>query len=275
MVRRSVCLSLFVVALSARAEPLPSVASINLCTDQLVLSLADPAQIRSLSWLSADPRESMLADAAIQYPLNFANAEEILRAAPDVVLGGQYTSAFTRSMLASLGLPVITVPPANSVADIERNLRTVAVAIGRQAYAETVIADMRERIRRIEHARPARSVPGIVVRPGGFTVGAGSLADDLMRLAGLENIAAVSGLDVWGSLSIESLLTSRTQLLIFTGYRTDQPSLANAIFAHPLVARLTANTRSTTVDAPLWSCGIPDSLRSAELLLVAIGGDAQ
>lgn len=260
------------VASVARSEALPGVASINLCTDQLLLSVADPAQIKSLSWLSADPRESMLAEEARRYDLNYGTAEEILRAGPEVVVGGSYTSAFTRSMLTELGLQVVSVAPANGVADIERNLRQVAAAIGRSEHAETVIADMRARIARIENARDDRPVSAIVVRPGGFTVGNGSLANELMQLAGLENIAAVHGLDAWGSLSLESLVTSKPELLIFTGYYRDTPSLANAIFAHPLIGRVTKGVRVAEVDAPLWSCGIPESLRSTELLVAALRG---
>src|SRR5690606_6552104 len=53
------------------ARTLPTVASINLCTDQLVLHVADPEQILTLSWLSSDPEESTLADAAARYPQNY------------------------------------------------------------------------------------------------------------------------------------------------------------------------------------------------------------
>jgi len=260
------------VAPPVRSEELPGVASINLCTDQIVLSIADPAQIRSLSWLAADPRESMLAGEAGRYALNYGTAEEILRADPDVVVGGSYTSAFTRSMLADLGFRVISVAPANGIADIERNLRQVAAAIGRTEKAEALIGEMHARIERIERSRSDRPVAAIVVRPGGFTVGAGSLANELMALAGLENIAALHGLDSWGSLSLESLVTSRPDLLIFTGYYRDTPSIANAIFAHPLVERVIEGVRVAEVDAPLWSCGIPESLRSTEILLAALRG---
>ena len=70
------------LAAPARATP-PSVASINLCADQLVLVLADPEQILTVSWLSADPEESLLAATAAHYPLNYGTAEELLRFAPD------------------------------------------------------------------------------------------------------------------------------------------------------------------------------------------------
>ena len=56
------------------AASLPSVASINLCADQLVLTVAAPAQIATVSWLSADPEESLLAAEAARYPLNYGSA---------------------------------------------------------------------------------------------------------------------------------------------------------------------------------------------------------
>jgi iron complex transport system substrate-binding protein len=78
----------FALATAAAEAPRPSVASINLCADQLVLTLAEPEQILTVSWLSADPEESLLADAAARYPLNYGSAEELLRFDPDVVVAG-------------------------------------------------------------------------------------------------------------------------------------------------------------------------------------------
>ena len=108
---------------------LPTVASINLCTDQLVLSVADPAQILSLSWLASDPEESMLAEAAARYPQNFGSAEEIIQAGADVVLAGTLTSPFTRELLRRLGATVVEIEPEMSLDDTYRNLLIVGEAI--------------------------------------------------------------------------------------------------------------------------------------------------
>jgi len=221
----------------AQAAPLPSVASINLCADQLVLTLAEPEQILTVSWLAADPEESMVAAQATRYPLNYGSAEELLRFHPDVVIAGAYTNAFTRALLARLGYRVVELEPEESIADIEANLRRVARAIGREARGEALAAELREREDRIAAARPARAPAAVVVRPGGFTVGEHSLADDLMKLAGVRNVAAEQGLDRWGSLSMETLLRSRPELVVLTGYRASEPSLANATLAHPALRR--------------------------------------
>ena len=60
-------------------EPLPTVASINVCADQHVLALADPEQILTVSWLAADPEESLFAAEARRDSLTIGTAAELSR----------------------------------------------------------------------------------------------------------------------------------------------------------------------------------------------------
>lgn len=240
----------------------PSVASINLCADQLVLSLADSEQILSVSWLSADPEESMLANIARNHRLNYGSAEEILQLDPDVILGGAYTGAFTRRLLSNLGYEVVAVTPAQTLADIERNVLQVADAVGQPARGQAFVARFRERVEHLRNARIESPISAVVVRPGGFTVGRDMLADRFMTLAGLRNIAAENGLDRWGSLSMETLLLSEPELLIVSRYRRGQPSLANAALDHPALTALGRKLPTLSIPAGEWSCGLPQSLDS-------------
>jgi iron complex transport system substrate-binding protein len=253
-------------AATLAAERLPTIASINVCADQHVLALADPEQILTVSWLAADPEESLFAAEAARHTLNYGTAEELLQFAPDVVLAGTYTSPFTRTMLRRLGYRVVELTPEESVADIERNVRLVADVVGQSSRGERLIAAMHDDLRGIEANRPARALATVIVRPGGFTVGAGSLSHELLGLAGLRNVAAEQGLDRWGSLSMEALLRSAPELIVLTGYRSTQPSLANAVLDHPALRQLGAAHRTVTVPSALWSCGLPRSLESAVLL---------
>jgi iron complex transport system substrate-binding protein len=253
-------------ARGADAEPLPRVASINLCADQHLLALADPEQILSVSWLAADPEESLLAKEAQRHLKNYGTAEELLELAPDVVLAGTYTSPFTRTLLRRVGVRVVELEPEASVADIERNVRVVAAIVGQAERGERVVAALRAEVRALEANRPPHRVTAVIVRPGGFTVGADSLANELLALAGLANVAAERGLDRWGSLSMEALLRSAPELIVLTGYRSTQPSLANAVLEHPALARLGATARTVTVHTALWACGLPGSIEAAALL---------
>ena len=263
-----IVLAALLLPVASLAADLPRVASINLCTDQLVLSIAAPEQIASLSWLSADPNESMLADEAAGFPLNYGTAEELLQVDAAVVVAGSETSPFTRQMLRRLGFDVVDISPANDLDGIARNLTMVGAAIGRAETAAIAIDDMRSRADALE-LRAAAPQTAVVVRPGGFTVARDTLADGLMRLAGLDN--AVAELDRWGSLSVEALLTARPDVIVFARYRPEQASLANRFLAHPALADVRTATRSVVVDSKYWACGVPASLESVALLLEQLG----
>jgi iron complex transport system substrate-binding protein len=256
-------LSLLLPGLAAAA--LPSVASINLCTDQLVLSIADPAQIKSVSWLAADPNESMFAAEASRYALNYGSAEELIGIDADVVIAGTETSPFTRRMLDKLGFAVVAIAPADTLAEVARNLEQVGAAIGRTEAAARAMAAMRTRAAAFARAEPGAPDSAVVVRPGGFTIGRDTLAFELLELAGLKN--SIAELDRWGSLSIEALLTERPDYLVLAEYRTDEASLANEIFAHRALAAVVDSQRTLSVHARYFSCGAPASLDAVDSLL--------
>ncbi len=245
---------------------LPRVASINLCSDQLLLGLADPEQILTVSWLAADPDESVFAEAAGRFPLNYGTAEELIRYQPDVVLAGTLTGDHTRSLLERLGVAVVALPPADTLAEVFANLRITAEAIGQQERGRQIAARMRTQLEHYRRTLPNERRDTVVVRPGGFTVGEYELADELMTLAGLRNVAAAEGLDRWGSLAMETLLRSAPQLLIFNGYRVHEPSLANSVLQHPALARIRETVASTTIPTRYWACGLPESLDSIALM---------
>ncbi|MGD8323317.1 MAG: ABC transporter substrate-binding protein [Gammaproteobacteria bacterium] len=257
--------------LFSAARSAPGVVSINLCTDQLLLNVAAADQILSLSWLAADPDESMLADAARTYPLNRGTAEEVIRLAPDVVTAGRYTNPYTKSLLKRLGFTVVEVDPARSIADIERNLLLVGEAIERTQAAESVIAALRIRLGNLKSFdRQTSSVQAIVMRPGGYTIERDSIASEMLMLAGIEDQASAMGLDAWGSLSVETLLRADPQLLIVSDYKLDTASLANAWFTHPAIATLARQLPTVSLPVSYWACGAPQSLDSVPLLVDSI-----
>ncbi len=56
---------------------------------------------------------------------------------------------------------------------------------------------------------------------------------------------------------MEALLRSAPELIVLTGYRSSQPSLANAVLEHPALGSLGAAHRTVTVPTALWACGLP------------------
>ena len=77
---------------TAQAAELPRIASINVCTDQLLMALADPAQILGLSPYARDPSLSWDAAKASQFPKLSGTAEDVLVLKPDLVVAGRWNS---------------------------------------------------------------------------------------------------------------------------------------------------------------------------------------
>jgi iron complex transport system substrate-binding protein len=271
---RPVLPSLLAVALimsSGAAAAAPRrVVSINLCSDQLLLALAGPGQIASLSWLAADPNESPVWEQARRYPSNQGSVEELLALDPDLVLAGRFTGTFVKTLLRRLDYAVIETPPATSLAGIYDNIRIVARALGVHDTGEKVVNDMQRQVAEFksENSNPLR--PAMIIQPGGFTVGADSVAHELLLLAGFENRAAQMGLDRWGSLSLEALLTSGAKRLILASYHVDSPSLANEFFNHRVLRRLETQLDVIPVPAVLFACGTPGALAAVNHMKGAV-----
>lgn len=269
---RATLLSLALLGVVGQLTAAPSVVSINLCTDQLLLELASPEQILSLSWLAADAEESMLAAKASRYPRNYGTAEEVLAYDPDVVLAGSYTGLYTRSLLQRLGYTVAEVAPANTLVEIERNLRQVASAIGRQRRGEEVIREFRARQQRLVPRTDGLRVA--FVRPGGFTIDRRSLAHEILERAGVRNVAAENGLDRWGSLPLEALVRTAPDVIVVSRYDTDAASLADSMLEHPALRAAAAHAQVVRVPTRYWACGLPESLDAMALLLDALAASA-
>ncbi len=194
-----------VLALASAAPALADVpgrvVSINLCTDQLAMMLAAPGQLVSVSDLASEPQSSSMVAEAAAYPVNHGQAEEVFLLHPDLVLAGSYTALATVDMLRRLGIPVVQVPPANSLAEAVAQVRTVGAALGQDAQAEWVASRFEASIKaaRITGTRHTAAF----YHPNGYTTGAGTLADEVMGLTGFDNIATTAGVTGGGVLPLE------------------------------------------------------------------------
>src|SRR5258707_6121245 len=93
--------ALAMVGLSAPAQAaaLPRIVSMNVCTDQLLLPLADPEQILGLSRYSRDAWQSWAAGEARRFPLLSGGAEDVLMVRPDIVVASLFDKRSTRELL--------------------------------------------------------------------------------------------------------------------------------------------------------------------------------
>ncbi|MGY6632569.1 MAG: ABC transporter substrate-binding protein [Alkalilacustris sp.] len=251
----------------------------NLCTDQLALMLAAPGQLVSVSWLAHDPDQSPMAEAARRLPANRGSAEDIVMLQPDLVLAGRFTTVATVAMLERLGIPVARFAPETSLDDVAEKLARMGHLLGREAEAEARIAAFRrdravlaDHVARhaITHPEPERAA---LYFARGFTGGPASLAGDILRAAGLSNIAEDLGLRGGGHLALETLVLADPDRLV-TGRRGAGHSEAQALLDHPALRSLPAQARGATATMTDrdWICGTPHVLDAVAGLVAAREG---
>lgn len=232
------------IASPAAAAP-QRVASLNLCTDELALLLAAPGQLASVTFLGADPNETPVAPRAAGLHRNNGRMESVAALVPDLVLTGGGANRYAAEMARRLGTRVVDVPPPTSLAEVRRNIRTVAKALGRGRQGEALIATMNARL----GPAPTRQRPAVLLSGGGYTVRTDSLAAELARHAGLAQQAYVDE-----RVALERLIANPPQVIVVTSYRAGQASLHQMWLAHPALKRLPASTRMIEIDGRSWTC---------------------
>jgi len=250
---------------ASATEPPRRVVSMNLCTDQMALLLAAPGQVVSVSKLARDPAMSNLAREAAVLPVNWGRAEEIFALEPDLVLAGTFTTRTTVEMLRRLGFRVETFAPESSFADMRAHITRMGALLGREARAAEVIATLDADLAAIEAARPTEADRPLAVAyyAGGRTSGSGTLVDEVMRTAGLRNLAVERGIAGSGVLPLETLVTAAPDMVIGGIPDRRGPALAHQLYRHPALAAATAPQGGmVTIDDRLTICGGPFTLEA-------------
>jgi iron complex transport system substrate-binding protein len=249
--------AMMLAGVPAGAADRPRIASINVCTGQMLLALADPAQILGLSPYSRDPLRSARALGARRYPRLSGEAEDVLILKPDLVVAGTFSRLPTRELLKEKGLRVVEFDVAYSLDDARTHIRLMGDLVGHPERASTQIARLNAAV---ERARAAASRTRFRVLPlarRGWVSGQESLMSSLLAAAGLSNAAGEIGISNGGFASLETIVQSKPDFIMVaddSGFAEDQ---GQAFLLHPALERLYPRHRRIVVPEHLTVCGGP------------------
>jgi iron complex transport system substrate-binding protein len=230
-------------ALGLAAEAALRVASLNLCSDELLLLLAPPHQIVSLSHLSRSPRETVLWRAAVRHPFNDGKLESVVARRPHLILTMGGSGGSRQALAERFGARLVQLPYPSSPAEVVAQAEQVAGLIGRRGAA----LPFRRQLARLAATRPALE-EGAFVGGGGISLAPQGLGAAWLALAGFRQPVLPGA-----RLNLEQLATRPPKWLIRSNYRADQASRASQWLRHPLVTRLSSRTIAT--DGRPWTCG--------------------
>jgi iron complex transport system substrate-binding protein len=257
---------------SAMAAPRPMrIVSLDLCTDQLLVELADRERIAAVTHLLADPLVSAIPEKGRGIPATRGAAEDVLRYDPDLVLAGPFGVSATVALLRRLGRNVVVVPLANDLDGVRASVRSVAAAIGEEARGAAMIADYDRRLAKLPPLADRRgSRPtAVIYQVSGAVSGPGSMADAALEAAGFRNKAADYPIARTGIVPLEALASDPPDMLVLSSARDEFRTAVADNLRHPVIQAL--RRRGITLELPwrMWLCGTPHILDAVERLAAA------
>jgi iron complex transport system substrate-binding protein len=242
---------------AAHGTELPRIASINLCTDQLLVTLADPAQILGLSPYSRDRARSWDAAKAAQFSKLSGEAEDVLVLQPDVVVAGRFTKRATRELLKEKGLRVVEFDAARSLDDVKKQIRQMGDLV---QHPDRAAAEIQRLDTAIAHAREVVSRKPyrvLALSRRGWVSGGDSLTSSLLATAGLSNAATELGYKLGGFVSLEAIVSLRPDFLLVSEAGDFAEDEGRAFMLHPALERFYPASKRLVIPERLTVCGGP------------------
>jgi iron complex transport system substrate-binding protein len=237
------------------------VASLSVCGDQLLLAMAAPAQIASLSSDSTDRRVSYYADIADRYPHGAGGIEALIGYAPDLVLVDAGVASAARQRMERLGYRVFEIEPVRTIDQSITQVLEVAVLLGREeqgAALATVIDSARRQATRTNWGDTAVSF-----RRGGSVPGNDTLMTDLLAVIGLNNVGELLSAGT-GRVPLETLVAAPPDYLVVPEPDSAAAGQGMAMLTHPALMALFPPARRILLPDRLTYCGgpsLPEALR--------------
>jgi iron complex transport system substrate-binding protein len=209
------------------------IVSLNLCSDQYVLALADADQIAGLTHNATDPTMSAAFDKARGLHMMGQSAEELLVIRPDLVIG---MPAKRSGIMAGRDYRTVDLTFANTYADIVTQIRQVATAVGQVPRGEALIARMDRELASVPHRSGVRVAAYYQRR--GYMTGTGTLVDDVMKRVGLTNLAGKLGKPSLSQLSLEELIAAHPDYLIVESATDRVVDQGTEMLHHPILDKI-------------------------------------
>ena len=242
------------------------IVSLNLCTDQLVVKIAQRHNIAALSFLATDPRSSAAVKLAKGIPRVRGSVEEVIRLKPDIVFSGVQINPAQIKLLKRFKLKIKQVPIATNLKLVEDNIRAVANALNLKKRGAAIVQEFRKTIKKYSKRTGLHYKPvAVLLWPNGLSSGSGTLPHSVLEKAGFRNLAALINKSGTSFLSIEMLLRINPDLLVL-GQSLPNPSLAHKFLEHSALRAKFSETKKLFVPDNLWLCGTTDTAAAVRIL---------
>jgi iron complex transport system substrate-binding protein len=224
--------------LDLQREP-QRIVSQTLGTDEILLAVCPPERVVALSNMAEDENYSNSVQEARRIPGRTTEGpEQVLQFNPDLIFVASYSRAETVELLKASKAPVFRFANFDSIADIKSNIRTVGYATGTDAAADKLVRQMDEDLAAVRARIPRSESPLRVMSYDklGYTAGANTIFDDVVRAAGAVNVCAEQGIKGFAKINSEKLLEWQPDFLVTGANRGKEKLVRDRLLEDAAVA---------------------------------------
>ena len=258
---------------AASAASLPRLVSMNVCTDQLVLTLADPEQILGLSRFSRDGWQSKAGDLS-RYPVLSGGAEDVLLIRPDIVVASAFDKRSTRELLKAKGLRLAELTVPRTLDEARQQIREAGDIVGHPDRAAAEIARLDAALARARGAVSERHYRVLPLSRRGWVAGSDSFVGSLLGETGLRSAAADLGFAFGGFASLEAIVNLRPDFIVVAQAGDRARDDGQAFLLHPALERFYPPQKRIVIPERMTECGgvmLADALDALTAELKRVG----
>jgi iron complex transport system substrate-binding protein len=271
----------FLVAVLALALPgstassanLPRLVSMNVCADQLLLTLADPEQILGLSRFARDGWQSQAGDIS-RYPVLSGGAEDVLLINPDIVVASAFDKRATRELLKAKGLRLAELAVPRTLDEARQQIREAGDITGHPERAAVEIARLDAALARARRTVSERHYRVLPLSRRGWVAGSDSFVGSLLGEIGLRSAAGDLGFNFGGFASLEAIVNLRPDFIVVSQAGDTARDDGQAFLLHPALERFYPPEKRIVIPERMTECGgvlLADALDALAAELKRVG----
>ena len=199
------------------------IVSLTLTTDEMLLSLVDKSRIAALSYLSEDPGLSNVVEEAKEIPVKVKmELETLISLQPDLLIVADWTDENAVKQLRDANITVYTLATPNNIDGVKDAVMKVAQLVGEKDKGQDIVSWMDIKLKAVEDKvktlKDEQKPKVLSCDSFLYTYGIGTTFDDIARHAGVINLAAEQGMEMWQEISKEKIVELNPDVLFLPSW---------------------------------------------------------
>ena len=218
---------------------------------------AKPEQILGLTQQSSDPTLSAFVEEASNFPVSGGRMSNILEQQPDIIIINNYSPPPNKALMDRLGIKIVKLDAANSYQTARTEILQLGKAIHRLETAKAYLAQLDKELEDARHTKLTYMPSIINYQRRGIVVGETHILDDIIQLAGAQNLGRDTGRTI-GPMSLENLIRLQPDYVLSISENDEQTlksqDRGSEILSHPALQKMFSAERHIYIPQNLTVC---------------------